>query len=310
MSYLEFYGLRREPFSNVPDQLFYWSGEQHKSALSRLTFAIEQRRGFCVVTGEIGTGKTMLSRHLYDSLSEHRYYRALLVVIHSEVTAEWLLHRIAQLLGVRDPKQSKLEMLGQIYERLRVIDQEGRTVVFLIDEAQMLATRELMEEFRGLLNIEVQDRKLVNFVFFGLPEVEECLRLDEPLRQRVALRLRLRHYSEDETRAYIYHRLNIAGGKSGVFAPDALKRIAAHSGGVPRVINTICDNLLLNGFLNKTRVLTPEMVDHVAQELSLGPSEPDPLADILGYRTGTKPAGRAQEWKEVDLDKVLGFLDD
>jgi type II secretory pathway predicted ATPase ExeA len=310
MSYLEYYGLRREPFSNVPDQLFYWSGEQHKTALAKLTFALEQRRGFSVVTGEIGTGKTMLSRRLFDSLSERRYFRALLVVIHSEVTAEWLLHRIAQLLGVREPKRHKLEMLGQIYERLRVIDQEGRTVVFLIDEAQMLSSRELMEEFRGLLNIEVQDRKLVNFVFFGLPEVEDCLRLDEPLRQRVALRMRLRHYSEDETRAYIYHRLNIAGGKSGVFTPDGITRIAGHSSGVPRVINTICDNLLLNGLLNKTRSLTPDMVDQVAQELALTAAEPDPLADILGHRSGAKPTGRAQEWKEVDLDKVLGFLDD
>jgi type II secretory pathway predicted ATPase ExeA len=183
-------------------------------------------------------------------------------------------------------------------------------VVFLIDEAQMLSTRELMEEFRGLLNIEVQDRKLVNFVFFGLPEIEDCLRLDEPLRQRVALRLRLQHYSEDETRAYIYHRLNIAGGKSGIFAADSIARIAAHSGGVPRVINTICDNLLLNGLMKKTRTLTPEMVDQVAHELALTPAEPDPLADILGYRAGAKPAGRAQEWKEVDLDKVLSFLDD
>ena len=310
MSYLDFFGLRREPFSNAPDRRFFWNGEYHQLALTKLAFALEQSRGLSVVTGEIGTGKTTMARRLFDNLNEKRFHKGMLVVIHSEVTADWLLQGIARLLGVAKPKTNKLEVLGQIYDRLRAIDEDGRIAAILIDEAQMLGTRELMEEFRGLLNIEVQERKLINFVFFGLPEVEENMRLDEPLRQRVALRVKLTHYDEKDTRAYIAHRVNVAGGKKGIFGPDTVAKIFEYSQGVPRVINTLCDNLLLEGFMTKSRSLTPEMVDRAADNLELTAPEADPLADLLGYKPSAKPTGRAADWKEVDLDKVLSFLDE
>jgi type II secretory pathway predicted ATPase ExeA len=308
MSYLDFYGLQREPFSNTPDPRFFWSGRYHEIALTKLQFALEQRRGLTLVTGDIGAGKTTLARQFFESLDERKYHKSLLVVIHSEITAEWLLHRFAHLLGVAQPRTSKLELLGQIYERLRAIDDEDRIAALLIDEAQMLGTRELMEEFRGLLNIEARERKLINFVFFGLPEVEENLRLDEPLRQRVALRIQLQRYDAQDTRDYIAHRINIAGGRPNLISAEAAERIHFHSQGSPRLINALGDNLLLEGFLNKTRTLGTVMVDKAAADLNLKPAEADPLADVLGRR-GARAAGK-ESWQEVDLDKLLDFLDE
>ena len=310
MNYLEFYALEREPFSNVPDQRFFWNGRSHQVALTKLQFALSQRRGLALVTGEIGAGKTTLARQLFESLDDDKFFRALLVVIHAEVTAVWLLHRFAQLLGVPEPKHGKLELLGQIYQRLREIDREDKTVSLLIDEAQMLGTRELMEEFRGLLNIEMQGRKLINFVFFGLPEVEQNLTLDEPLRQRVALRIGLQRYDEHDTTEYIAHRLRIAGGDPELINVDAARCVHSFGLGSPRVTNAICDNLLLEGFLDETRTLTVEMAKKVAGELNLQPPQRDPLAEILGRRPGNQPAPNAEEWREVDLDKLLSFLDE
>src|SRR5437588_12121819 len=148
-------------------------------------------KGLGILVGDIGAGKTTLARRLLDSLPETEYEAALLVIIHSGVTASWLLKRIALQLGVDAPSEDKLTLLGQLYQRLLQSYEQGKKAVVLIDEAQMLATRELMEEFRGLLNLEVPERKLISFVFFGLPEIEQNLALDPPLRQRVALRYKL-----------------------------------------------------------------------------------------------------------------------
>jgi type II secretory pathway predicted ATPase ExeA len=310
MNYLDFYGLQREPFSNTPDQRFFWNGRYHQVALTKLSFALHQRRGLMLVTGEIGAGKTTLARQFFETLDDGLFHKALLVVIHSEITADWLLHRFAHLLGVAQPKHNKLELLGQIYERLRIIDEEGRIVALLIDEAQMLGTRELMEEFRGLLNIEARERKLINFVFFGLPEVEENLRLDEPLRQRVALRIHLQRYDAQDTQDYIAHRINIAGGKPTLIPPETAQCIHHHSLGSPRLINALGDNLLLEGFLARTRALTPEMADQAAADLNLKPPEADPLAEVLGRRAGRTPSRDGETWQDVDLDKLLDFLED
>ncbi|MGZ3447642.1 MAG: ExeA family protein, partial [Myxococcaceae bacterium] len=207
MSYLEHFGLTEEPFSNAPVSRFYFESPQHQQALVRLTHAVSRMRGLSVLVGDIGAGKTTLARRLLDALPEEEYEAALFVIIHSGVTASWLLRRIALQLGVENPAQEKLALLSQLYQRLMQIHEQGRKAVVLIDEAQMLETRELMEEFRGLLNLEVPERKLISFVFFGLPDIERNLRLDPPLAQRVAMRYRLEPLNPESTRSYIEHRI-------------------------------------------------------------------------------------------------------
>jgi type II secretory pathway predicted ATPase ExeA len=143
--------------------------------------------------------------------------------------------------------------------------------VVLIDEAQMLKTRELMEEFRGLLNIELAGKKLITFIFFGLPETDRYLALDEPLRQRVALRFHLQAFNEETTADYIQYRLRVAGGGNELFSAKACSAIHHYSRGIPRLINIICDNALLEGFLRKKDRIDPDMIRDVAGDLRLAP---------------------------------------
>ena len=156
-------------------------------------------KGLSVLVGDIGAGKTTLARRMLDSLPEDEYEAALLVIIHSGVTANWLLRRIALQLGVENPAQEKLALLSQLYQRLLQIYESGKKAVVLIDEAQMLETRELMEEFRGLLNLEVPERKLISFVFFGLPEIERTSEAGSAARPAGGDALRARAASPPES---------------------------------------------------------------------------------------------------------------
>src|SRR5689334_5565103 len=226
-------------------------------------------KGLAILVGDIGAGKTTLARRMLDSLPEAEYEAALLVIIHSGITANWLLKRIALQLGVESPAREKLALLSQLYRRLLQIYEQGKKAVVLIDEAQMLETRELMEEFRGLLNLEVPERKLISFVFFGLPEIERNLKLDPPLAQRVAMRYRLEPFTADSTEAYIKHRLRLAGCPRLPFQPDAIQTLHKRSGGVPRVINTLCDNALFEAFLARTPDIGASLVEQIADNLGL-----------------------------------------
>jgi len=269
MTYLEFFELQQEPFSNAPVSRFYYNSPQHAQALTRLLHAVGNMKGLALLIGDIGRGKTTLARRMLDALPEQEYEAALLVIIHSGITASWLLKRIALQLGVESPAEEKLALLSQLYQRLLQIYESGKKAVVLIDEAQMLATREIMEEFRGLLNLEVPERKLISFVFFGLPEIEENLKLDPPLRQRVALRYKLEPFSVDSTEAYVTHRLKLAGAPRIPFTPEAIQAIHRFSLGTPRVINTICDNALYEAFLLRQPDIDGQFIARVAGDLGI-----------------------------------------
>ncbi|ACL64042.1 general secretion pathway protein-related protein [Anaeromyxobacter dehalogenans 2CP-1] len=297
MNYLEFYELAQEPFSNAPVSRFYYSSAQHAQALLRLNHAVSAMKGLAVLVGDIGAGKTTLARRMLDSLPEDEYEAALLVIVHSGITPSWLLKRIALQLGVESPAEEKLALLAQLYQRLVRIYESGKKAVVLIDEAQMLASREIMEEFRGLLNLEVPERKLLSFVFFGLPEIEDNLRLDPPLAQRVALKYRLEPLSAEATEAYVRHRLRLAGAPRLPFTPAAIQRIHDHTGGTPRLINTLCDNALFEGAMARAREIDERLLDRVARDLGIeAPARPVPGAPAL--RGGRE--GGALDLAEID----------
>jgi type II secretory pathway predicted ATPase ExeA len=304
VNYLDFYELSQEPFSNAPVSRFYYSSAQHAQALMRLTHAVSGMKGLAVLVGDIGAGKTTLARRMLDNLPEEEYEAALLVIIHSGITASWLLKRIALQLGVESPADEKLALLSQLYQRLVRIYEQGKKAVVLIDEAQMLATREIMEEFRGLLNLEVPERKLLSFVFFGLPEIEDNLRLDPPLAQRVALKYRLEPLSGEATESYVRHRLRLAGAPRVPFGAAALARIHAHSRGTPRLINTLCDNALFEGFVARAREVDDKLVDRVARDLGVEAPPPPPTA-----AAAPGPTGRAGERPRIDLAEIDRYLE-
>jgi type II secretory pathway predicted ATPase ExeA len=270
VSYEDFFRLRELPFSNAPDARYYFNSTQHSEALLRLKHAARSNVGLAVLVGDVGAGKTTLARHLLDELDEREFESALLVVVHSSVTAEWLLRKIAAQLGVEEPPTGKIEILTAIYRRLLAIRGEGRKAVILIDEAQMLQSRELMEEFRGLLNLELPAHKLVTFIFFGLSNLDRTLALDEPLQQRVALRYRLGAMDLASSTAYIRHRLQVAGGGDReIFPPEAVALIHRCARGIPRLINVICDNCLFEAFLVRKDRIDQAVVEGVVADLGL-----------------------------------------
>ena len=270
MSYENFYGLKEQAFSNAPDSRFYYESSQHAEAMVRMLHAVDTMKGLTVVVGDIGAGKTLLARKALEKLEQDPQYEAtLLVIVHSEISAEWMLKKIAHQLGVDTPSETKGQVISQLYERLMKIYEEGRKAVVLIDEANMLQKKEIFEEFRGLLNLEVPGRKLISIVLLGLPELETYLGLDPPLLQRVAMKFFIKSLTLDTSEQYIRHRLNVAGCERDIFTPAAFQKIFDYTKGIPRLINTTCDNAMLEGYLLKREQIDADIIEQVVKDLGL-----------------------------------------
>lgn len=269
MDYLNYYGLTQEPFSVMPLMKFYYHSEQHDRAMEKLQRAVGAMKGLAVVVGDIGTGKTTLARRLLDSLPENEFEASLMVIIHTDVDANWLLKRIAVQLGVTQPSDKRVEILAQLYRRLLQIAESGKKAVILIDEAQMLKNGNLMQEFRGLLNLELPEQKLVSFVFFGLPEFETVLQSDPALVQRIAVKHRLVPFQLETTVDYIRHRLSLGGVDQPLFTDVAIQQLHDYAHGIPRLINVIADNALFEGYIRKLETIDYDVIDSVADDLGL-----------------------------------------
>jgi type II secretory pathway predicted ATPase ExeA len=271
MSYEQFYGLKEQPFGITPDPKFFYESDQHMGALIRIQHAIDSAKGLTVVIGDIGLGKTFLSRKILDKLQseENKYEVALLIVIHHEITAAWLLKKIAVQLGVEYPAEDKSTLISQLCKQLIEIDESGKRAVILIDEAHMLQTQEIYEELRGLLNVESKNHKLLNIVLFGPPELEKFMQSDPPLVSRIGLKFTLKPLDEKSTIGYINHRLKVAGATREIFTEEACKAVFAFTKGIPRIINATCDNALLEGFIEKKEKIEPPIIKQVAEDLGL-----------------------------------------
>jgi general secretion pathway protein A len=267
--YNAFFGFTESPFNLTPDPSFLYRSRQHEEALANLIYGVQSRKGFIVLTGEVGTGKTTMLECLRDFLAARRLDFAF--IFNSRLTVEQFFELIAYDLDLRCVRTSKTAVLIALNELLVQNANDGRTTVLIIDEAHNLEW-DVLEEVRLLGNLETPRGKLLQIVMAGQPELDR--KLDAPslrqLKQRIALRYTLRPFDEQETIAYIQTRLARAGmPEQTVFPAPVLREIYIRSQGIPRLINAICDNLLLTAFALESRVATLEMLDEVSEDMRL-----------------------------------------
>jgi general secretion pathway protein A len=267
--YRAFFGLKDDPFSLSPDPSFLYRSEQHEEALSNLIYGVQARKGFIVLTGEVGTGKTTMLECLRDYL--HQQSVEFAFIFNSRINSDQFLEMVAYDFDLKCNRNSKPEILVTLNEMLVAQTERGGTAVLIVDEAHNLEW-EVLEEVRLLGNLENRRGKLLQIVLAGQPEFDR--KLDAPnlrqLKQRIVLRYNLAAFNETDTAKYIGSRFATAGlpGQK-IFSPELIADIHRRSQGIPRLINAICDNLLLTAFADSSKVATVEMLDEVSRDMRL-----------------------------------------
>jgi type II secretory pathway predicted ATPase ExeA len=280
--YKQFFGLSKNPFEISPDPFFYHATPRHNEALANLHYGVGRRKGFIVITGEVGTGKTLLVRCLLAELRKNNI--AFGYVFNPLLSTTEFFQYIMADLGLQYSGRTKTEMLLDLNRFLIQRHARGLITALVVDEAQALRP-ELLEEIRLLTNLETSQQKLLQIVLMGQPELEAVL--DSPslrqLKQRVSLRCQLLPLDQEQTRSYVLGRLERAGAKDGqpIFDDVALASVYEFSRGIPRIINNLCENSMVNAYARQIRTVTPDMIAEVAADFRLATSSsvPEEVAD-------------------------------
>jgi general secretion pathway protein A len=266
--YKSFFGLRALPFAASPDPRFLYMTPQIREALSCLQYGIAARKGFVVMTGEVGTGKTTLLKTVLSSFVKDRFSTAF--VFNPRLNVLDFLEFVLTDFGIPPVSRTKSGMLIQLNRWLIERFRNQQLCAIVIDEAQNLSP-ELLEEIRLLTNLETSSEKLVQIVLSGQPELEEklCDPSVRQLRQRISLWCKTLPLTSEETKGYIAERLRIAGASQPVLSPDAVQLVHLYSKGIPRLINLICEHALIDAYAEQIRPISPRIVESVCTELDL-----------------------------------------
>ncbi len=262
--YDSFYGLKDRPFSMLPDPGFLYLSKKHQMALTMLEYALYNNAGFCIISGEIGAGKTTLLRKLLESMEDHI---SVGMITNTHSSFGELLDWVLSAFNIHQPGMNKVEMHQIFLEYLLQQYSKKKTVVLIVDEAQNMSV-DALEELRMLSNINTGKDQLLQVILAGQPELKDTLRLPElkQFAQRIAVDYHLGALSIEETFGYIRHRLKTAGATKDIFTPLACERIHLYSGGVPRLINLLCDTSLVYGFADQAEVIDENLVEEMVRE--------------------------------------------
>ena len=284
--YTEYYHFHEKPFGLTPNPAYLFLGESHREALNHLNFGIQQKEGFILITGDVGTGKTTLCRTLLSQL-KNGYQTA--YIFNPVLSLKDLLKNILEELGETvKPGKTKRDLIVWINQRLLDFYRQGIKTVLIIDEAQDLSS-EVLENIRLLSNLETTRDKLLQIVLVGQPELEKKLSLHSlrQLNQRITIRYHLKALTFEETRDYIHHRIIIAGNAASVrFDDSAVRVIYRLSRGIPRLINQLCDRALLAGYVAQRRDITGRLVKKGLQSLQPKKSPPFKVLRWVGISAG------------------------
>ena len=272
--YKTFYSLRRNPFEITPNPFFLFLTKGHTEALATLYYGISRHKGFVVMTGEVGTGKTLLVRSVLQLLKHSNVAYA--YVFNSRLSSLEFLQYVAEDFGLAALGKTKNEVLLDLNKYLIARHEKKLTTVLVVDEAHHLS-EEVLEEIRLLTNLETTQEKLLQILLVGQPELDEKLDSFDlrQLKQRIAVRSQLEPLDLQETTNYIQRRLQLAGANSStgdLFPEETIAEVYRHSRGIPRVINTLCENALIGAYARQLRSVPPGIIDEVTADFRLNPA--------------------------------------
>ena len=301
--YKKFFGLSEDPFNVSPDPRFLFRTAETDETFANLLFGVEKRKGLILLTGEVGTGKTILLKKLVERF--HGESTASAFVFNPRLNPTDFLDYVLSDFGLDHDSKDKLRMLRVLYAWLLERHRMGQTSVLIVDEAQNLST-EVLEEIRLLSNVETPTEKLLQIILSGQPEIEEKLKRPElrPLRQRIALRRRTRVLSLVDTSRYVAHRLRVAGGDvETIFTPEAIANLYRFSQGIPRLINLLCQHAFISAYADQRKPVGAETIEEVAQQFELStkalPYESLPDEEVKALQGGALARQPAEITKRI-----------